>query len=703
MLYHGVLDSTHVRAAARAALRAHRLEIDHKNFLRISAVQQRIGTQLRDDALRRALPAFAARPYEQLAEADQYLWQRFPVIAALGYRQAAALAEPRLAREAWQTVTLLGAAFNTAITTIDYLIDERGATRLFDILNRQVVEAIFAAEGNAQLALAQAGEASDDAVSGTLFGLVALCAGLGRRLVEVSGNRAAWTALGHAVVQLFDAERATALPDTCIAEAVRAKSVLPSVVIARSCSLGLPQGHESAAIEQAETLGRIFWRVDDLADLLEDDRTARPNSLLDLLNERVRADGRDLAGDGDVYDLVDATAAELVGLIRSLPERSPVPVDGASALPEFSRHVVAAWAGWHEEPARPANRRLAGEYEPAARRATALLVSLAERGFAEAIHHLRFPRLDPAELRYETHPALLSHRSVALDALLDASEGGLDVPERIVAAEALAILRSKHREVRGGWSYVQEVPELPPDADDLGQVLQVLSRIGGTALAVTCEEPLRLVLDSAGPDGGFSTWILDPRGRSAADDRLRAYLPVMGGWGKHAEVIGNLLRGLMLHDSCRYAESLARGAAYLESVQADDGSWASRWYTGPYYGTYRALAVLTGLRPPDAPALARARKFLFGSRKADGSFGEESDGPLSTALAALALASLGESPTAQDAVRTLVERQDADGGWPACPWIVFGTTDGQEVYGSRTISTAFCLKALAAVGTGEHR
>jgi Squalene-hopene cyclase C-terminal domain len=702
VLYHGVLDSAHLRAVARAALRAQGLQLDSASFDRLSAVQQRIGMHLRDDVLPRVLPAFSVEAYRALPNADPYLWQRLPVIAALGYRQAAALAGPGLASEALETATLLGAAFNTAITMIDYLVDERDSTGLFKVLNRQIVAAIFATGGEPQRALAQAGEASAGPVTRTLFGFVALCAGLGRRLLAASGNQSAWTALGSTVVRLLEAEQATALPDACTAEAAEAKSVLPSIVIARSCLLASPPGEGNAAEAAAETLGRIFWRVDDLADLLEDDRNTRPNSLLELLSERVRADGRDAAGDGDLYDLVDDIAEELVGLIRSLPERAPLPVEGASSLPEFSRHIIAAWMGWHEEPGRPGVRPLAREFETAAGRATEILVSLAEGGFAEAVHHLHFPRLDPAELRYQTHPALLSHRSVALDALLDARDAGIAVPERVLAAEAIAILRSKHRDVRGGWSYVQEVPELPPDADDLGQVLQVLSRLGGSSLAATCEESLRLVLDGAGQDGGFSTWILDPRGRSSVDDRIRAYLPVMGGWGKHAEVIANLLQGLILHGGSRYAEPLARGAAYLESVQAADGSWASRWYCGPFYGTYRALAVLTALRPADAPTLARARAFLLRSRHGDGGFGEDGDAPLSTGLAALALASLGESAAAQDAVRTLLERQEADGGWPACPWIVFGTTDGQEMYGSRTITTAFCLKALVAVSAGER-
>jgi squalene-hopene/tetraprenyl-beta-curcumene cyclase len=703
-LYRGVLDSRHLRAVTRTALRAHCLQLDRANFDRLTAVQQRIGVHLRDDVLPRVLPAFSVETYRALPNADPYLWQRLPVIAALGYRQAAALSAPGLASEAGKTVTLLGAAFNTAITLIDYLVDEQDATGLFAILNRGIVEAIFATGGDPQRDLAQAGKLNNGAVTGTIFGLVAGCAALGRRLLAASGNQQAWTALGEAVVRLFAAERATTVPSTSTAEATEAKSVLPSVVIARACSLALPPQIENDNAEAAaETLGRIFWRVDDIVDLIEDDRNARPNSLLELLRERVQASGRDAASDGDLYDLVNDIASELTDLIRSLPERAPLPVEGTSPLPEFSRHVIAAWVGLHEEPGRTGTLPVVREVESAAARATALLISLAEGGFAEAIHHLHFPRLNPAELRYETHPALLSHRAVALDALLDARDAGLNVPERVIAAEAIAILRSKHRDVRGGWSYVQEVPELPPDADDLGQVLQVLSRLGGTALAATCEEPLRLVLDSAWPDGGFSTWILDPRGRSPADDRIRAYLPVMGGWGRHAEVIANLLQGLIVHDPSRYAEPLTCGAAYLELVQAADGSWASRWYRGQFYGTYRALAVLTVLRPADVPTLARARMFLLGSRHDDGSFGQDGDGPLSTGLAALALASLGESAAAEDAVHTLLDYQDADGGWPACPWIVFGTTDGQEVYGSRTITTAFCLKALIAVSAGERR
>src|SRR5262249_23119746 len=158
--------------------------------------------------------------------------------------------------------------------------------------------------------------------------------------------------------------------------------------------------------------------------------------------------------------------------------------------------------------------RVRAKLHRAARAAAEFVLASQRDGYREAAHHLRFPRVTR---QYETHPALLPFRGVALDALLDAAEAGLPVPTRMLNAEGMAILRMKHRAVRGGWNYIPEVPELPPDADDLGQVLQVLCRLGGPALAATCDEGIRLLLDAQLPDGGLNTWILDPRGRTAAD------------------------------------------------------------------------------------------------------------------------------------------------------------------------------------------
>jgi squalene-hopene/tetraprenyl-beta-curcumene cyclase len=259
--------------------------------------------------------------------------------------------------------------------------------------------------------------------------------------------------------------------------------------------------------------------------------------------------------------------------------------------------------------------------------------------------------------------------------------------------------------VRGGWSYIPEVAELPPDADDLGQALQVLCRLGGPALAFTCEEGVRLALDAAGPHGGFPTWIFDPRGRAPADRRVRNYVSVIGGVGVHPEVVANLLQGILLYDPARYRQALRRTIPYLESVQDERGAWPSHWYAGPYYGTYRIATVL-GALTPGSTALRRARAFLQGDQRGDGSWGASAGDALSTALALLTLSAPGmdtDETSVGRGLAYLLATQQADGGWPASPWISFQTLDGVETYGSRTITTAFSLKALVIrpAGTGS--
>jgi hypothetical protein len=78
-----------------------------------------------------------------------------------------------------------------------------------------------------------------------------------------------------------------------------------------------------------------------------------------------------------------------------------------------------------------------------------------------------------------------------------------------------------------------------------------------------------------------------------------------------------------------------------------------------------------------------------------GGFGEGEGDPLSTALALSTLLRLDEQQAAVRARDYLIGVQEADGGFAAVPWISFPTTDGIENYGSRTMTTAFCLKALA--------
>ncbi|HWU89461.1 MAG TPA: hypothetical protein VN253_19505 [Kofleriaceae bacterium] len=705
--YRGVLNDLHIRAVARLALRARGFSIPYGAYQTLLAEQWQLGHRLRDHTLRERLPSCLQDPlWGQIAQVEPRLWERAPLLFALGYRQTKVLGGLLGAAAIDEDSALLGGAFNAAIAVLDYLLDERGLhPELFGLLQAELVRSIFNPADDWESDLARAHAKIGDPRLRFFFALFALCGSEGRALHRRSRNDAVWMELGLTVGRLLVAERkvsSAARGASCEVAFSRAdvetKSVVPSVAMLYIAALASPPPAAPGKREQAaaHALGQIFLRVDELVDLVSDCRRGEPSTLVQRLGERPPQSPANVASDADLYDLIDLAAGELhAALDPAAFGAGPDSDDAAVAdVVAFARMTVAAWLQLHEDPAESA----APASPPTANRrpldlATGMLLAQQRDSFRESIHHLRFPRIGWV---YETHPAWVSYRAVALDALLDAYHAGLDVPPAVLAAEAVALLRGKHRQVRGGWSYTPDVPELPPDTDDLGQITQALFRLGGRALSLTCDEGIRLALDAAEPDGGIHTWILDPRAASPADEMVRQYLGVMGGWGVHPEVVANFLYGLILVDPVRYAQPLQQGARYLKSVQAPEGFWPSKWYRGPYYGTFRAVAVLAALAP-DSAALDRARSFLLSRQLPNGAFGEGEGEPLSTALACLALAQLGERRAATHAQSYLLRVQEPDGGFPPVIWISFPSMDGPVDYGSRTMTTAFCLKAMLAL------
>jgi hypothetical protein len=276
----------------------------------------------------------------------------------------------------------------------------------------------------------------------------------------------------------------------------------------------------------------------------------------------------------------------------------------------------------------------------------------------------------------------------------------------VLAAEALLLLQDKRHDVTGGWSYLSGVPELPPDADDLAMVAQVLLRCGGQPLAAACQHSLSLVLAAAGRGDAVPTWVLDPGDAPHRNQLFRRYIELTQADGVHPEVVANLLYAASLQATEKDRQQAASAIAYLESAQDDDGAWHSRWYWGRHYGTYRAVLALKALAP-DSPALGRAREYLVSGQNPDRGWGAggRSD-PLSTAFAALALAALAQPGTGhclRPALEYLLASQQPDGSWPGCPFIAFPRVGGPgvHIYRSSTITTSVCLKAILA-GRAAH-
>ncbi len=442
---------------------------------------------------------------------------------------------------------------------------------------------------------------------------------------------------------------------------------------------------------EAESLARVRSIADSLAELASDAHSGAPNAVL-MRHGPAPGELRDV----DLYAVIDAGAGELAALVAS---------STTGEWRELMLRETFYRLGWPLVESQAEGIPSVAVLETSRaqlQRATDALHEEAERGFAQSGHPLRFPRGRRGETRHETHTATLLFRAVTLDALLDARAAGLAVCDRVLSHEGMALLKSKHPGVRGGWSYFETVPELPPDADDLGQVLQALARLGGPDLASTCDEPLELALDASRAAGGFPTWILDPALPGHLDRLMSAYVSVIGGTGVHPEVVANLLVGLLYYDPARFAPHLRRGVGYLERTQDPGGWWESRWYAGRFYGTFKAAAVL-GRLVPGSEAVRRAQAFIVSSHREDGGWGDDTSDPLATSHALLAYACLGGTGhRARAAAELLLSQQRGDGTWPPNPWVQFPTLDGLQSYSSSAMSTAFALKACLASAAGEQ-
>lgn len=323
-------------------------------------------------------------------------------------------------------------------------------------------------------------------------------------------------------------------------------------------------------------------------------------------------------------------------------------------------------------------------------------------GFGEARHIMHLTHKEGFSTTQGYHYGDVFQRALIADALCDAApllDGHLGP---VISCEANYLLSRRLTHGVGGWSYFPTVPELAPGADDLGQVMQVLLRSGHQEKVVEyCEAPLAVLLhDNARPDGPFETWIVPATGRTPQQERQAEFNRSKWGVGPDNEVMANLFYALALYDPVRFAETIQHGITYLESQQEANGSWVSRWYYGPYYGTYVCLRLFAIARP-NSPTIRHALHFLRQSQGSDGGWGLEDTGdPLSTSLALLGLASVqehdndtGDLDRVEQALVYLQHGQESDKSWPSVQFI---RPRMNEPYSSRTITNVYILKAAVA-------
>lgn len=328
-------------------------------------------------------------------------------------------------------------------------------------------------------------------------------------------------------------------------------------------------------------------------------------------------------------------------------------------------------------------------------------------GFTNTKHVMPF---SPEVFRVKTEfqEGDIFQRALLLDTFLDVNGMFKNKLQEIIDLEANYLIASRRKEGVGGWAYFPELRELPPDADDLAQVMQVLLRSGYRSIASSLfEKPLTVLLrDQKNPDNGWESWIIPKENKTEEEELQTIWVNKAWGTGSDIDVVANLLYALQLYDKDRFSEEIAGGLDFLYNSHTGF-SWKSTWYYGDYYGTYVSIKAICA-NNGDQKIIEKAIEFLENSRQPDGGWsieGQQSSS-LQTALALLGIAVgknyLGQTTDPswlEDSLLFLQEKYTDSNGWESSPFIrmPMGRPSGFVhtilTYESATITTNFVVKA----------
>lgn len=337
-----------------------------------------------------------------------------------------------------------------------------------------------------------------------------------------------------------------------------------------------------------------------------------------------------------------------------------------------------------------------------------------QTGFGEVKHVMKFPHEYGFSSNKEFHSADVFQRALIAEALCKVNDilggGTLD---GVINHETDYLVASRVDSSFGGWSYFPDLPELPPDADDLAQIMQVLfytKRI--SEMDRFCAEPLEVLLSDNYHEavGSFDTWIVPKNNRTPQQEMQAEWVSKAWGKGADPDVVANLAWALHICYGKKYSEIVQRATDYIRSVQDPDGKWVSTWYYGPYYGTHVCVRLLRAV-DPSSDCLIKALNFLLDNQNPDGGWGfeEKPSDPLSTSLALLTLADLVSLDADEKTASTITAAARAadylqnsrleDGSYPSGLFIrmdvgrATGETWKTLIFARKTITAMYVMKA----------
>ena len=263
-----------------------------------------------------------------------------------------------------------------------------------------------------------------------------------------------------------------------------------------------------------------------------------------------------------------------------------------------------------------------------------------------------------------------------------------------------------------GWTYYNHCADIPPDADDLGLAMSLLTAARWPDRMALLAGPLQRLRVNTERPGLFRTWLGRDGEASALDARWAS-----GTAPVHPDVVANTAWALLSGGHADWASDVRAAVHWLaeDPVGLLD---ANHWYYSDGYVAFLMMRLFRDC-PADWPehrAAAAAMDVLAAhlccGQASDGSWPQDReplarrilqrnpvDRPEKSCLeTGWRIAALRErpGPLEDEAIRAarafLILSQMDDGGYPAEP---FFETVAAQPYGSREVTSAAALRALA--------
>jgi len=503
-----------------------------------------------------------------------------------------------------------------------------------------------------------------------------------------------------------------------VLDAYRDKNALHrGVIAAMACASGARDEDYSALAGAMDAFALGLQLTDDVHDWranLASDTPTYLNAQHDFLARHRRGEAvarldQELYFEGVVDEALERAADQHGGASRTATEfgltRWAAFIDGhrraaanlLAALDHARRRLTSARVRTIV-PLRPATSAELGE--PVAMLVARVLEQFTG-GFGELQHLMYFPPEGGFTGERPLKRGDLFQRLLVLDALRLTLPAGEPAFCAYAAAESEYVTASAMCDPLGHrtWSYFSDLPELPPDLDDLAELMRLAAALPELApLRADIDVNLAQIRSVAGTPVP-STWLV-PRSGDALHTRQAEFVTRCWGERRDIEVVANYLGALAAYAPA--SPDAPRLLAAVVAAQKRDGTFDSTWYHGPFYGTYAVLRALDGWNALDdfPDAVASAVRFLERSRGAGGWGIDAAPDRLSTAFALLALVH-AKVATPNDATSDIV-RTLTDYHKPAVPFIkmVLPTAPPRTMsYESRTLEDALAAKALRSVAT----